>query len=172
MRIAKAVGFLLAIGCVVGALALQERGLPKGTQAPDFELQTLDGKTVTLSKLRGKPVLLDFWATWCGPCRRALPHTQELAKRYKDQAYVLTVNLREDPETVRAFMENNNYTFPVLLDRDGSVAHKYGVRGIPHFVIIDAQGKIFHNQVGYGPGVEKELERKLKEAFPKNTARR
>lgn len=170
MRIAKTIGFLLAVGFVVGALALQERGLPKGAQAPDFELTTLDGKTVVLSKLRGKPVLLDFWATWCGPCRRALPHTQELAKKYKDQAHVLTVNLREAPETVRAFMEKNNYTFPVLMDSDGSVARNYGVTGIPHFVIIDAQGKIYHTQVGYGPGVEKELERKLKEALPKSTA--
>lgn len=172
MRWTKIVGFFLGVVVIGSALALwQQRGLPNGTEAPNFELETLDGKTVRLSDLKGKPVFLDFWATWCGPCRRALPHTEEFAKQYKDKAHILTINLREDAEKVRAFVERGQYTFPVLMDADGSVAQKYGVRGIPHFVIIDAEGKIFHNQVGYGPGVEKSLKQKLEEAIAKANER-
>jgi thiol-disulfide isomerase/thioredoxin len=126
---------------------------------------TLDGKTVELSKLRGKPVFIDFWATWCGPCRRALPHTQKLAEKYGKDAHILTINLREDPETVRQFMQSHNYTFTVLMDTDGSVAAQYRVRGIPHFVLIDARGKIQFVQIGYGPGIEQRFETELQKAI-------
>lgn len=151
---------------VLGAHALfQQQGLLVGSKAPDFKLTTLDGKTVELSKLRGKPVFIDFWATWCGPCRRALPHTQKLAEKYGKDAHILAVNLREDADTVRGFLQNNQYTFTVPMDTDGAVATQYGVRGIPHFVLIDAEGKIQLVQVGYGPGIEKRFEIELQKAI-------
>ncbi|MCX7992687.1 MAG: TlpA family protein disulfide reductase [Fimbriimonadales bacterium] len=150
----------------VGAHALlQQQGLPVGTEAPDFRLETLEGKVIALSKLRGKPVFIDFWATWCGPCRRALPHTQKLAEKYGKDAHILAVNLKEDAEIVRNFLQQNNYTFTVPMDTDGVVATAYRVRGIPHFVLIDAQGKIQFVQVGYGPGFEKRFEAELEKAI-------
>jgi len=150
----------------LGAHALlQERGLPIGTEAPNFKLNTLDGTTVELNKLRGKPVFIDFWATWCGPCRRALPHTQKLAEKYGKDAHILAINLREDPETVRQFVESNNYTFTVLIDTDGSVAADYRVRGIPHFVLIDARGKIQFVSSGFRTGDERQFEELLKRAI-------
>ena len=150
----------------LGAHALlQERGLPVGTDAPDFKLDTLDGKTVELSKLRGKPVFIDFWATWCEPCRRALPHTQKLAEKYSKDAHILAINLREDPETVRQFLQSHNYTFTVPMDTDGSVAAQYRVRGIPHFVLIDARGKVQFVSSGFRTGNERQFEELLKRAI-------
>ncbi len=156
----------LAALTAVGAHALlQQQGLPVGAEAPNFRLETLDGKVVELSKLRGKPVFIDFWATWCGPCRRALPHTQKLAEKYGKDAHILAVNLKEDPELVRDFLQKNNYTFTVPMDTNGEVATAYRVRGIPHFVLIDAQGKVQFVQVGYGPGVEQKFESELQKAI-------
>ncbi len=156
----------LATLTALGAHALlQQQGLPIGTEAPDFRLETLDGKVVELSKLRGKPVFIDFWATWCGPCRRALPHTQKLAEKYGKDAHILAINLKEDPETVREFLQKHNYTFTVPMDINGEVATAYRVRGIPHFVLLDAQGKVQFVQIGYGPGIERKLEVELQKAI-------
>ncbi len=156
----------LSVVLAIGAFAfLQDRPSRVGSPAPNFELTTLDGKKVNMRELRGKPVLLDFWATWCGPCRQALPHTEELSKKYKDDAHVLAVNLREDPETVRAFMNQNGYTFTVPMDTEGKVGQAFGVRGIPHFVIVDARGRIAFEQIGYGPGVADKLEDELQKAI-------
>jgi len=159
------VAIALSVLSLLGAFALLQEQLKPGAPAPDFELESLDGKTVKLSELKGKPVFLDFWATWCGPCRRALPHTQAFSEKYKDKAHILAVNVREDKEKVRAFMEQNQYTFRVLMDSEGKTARAYGVRGIPQFVVIDAQGNIAFIKVGYGPGVEDELENALEKAI-------
>ncbi|OYT72961.1 MAG: alkyl hydroperoxide reductase [Armatimonadetes bacterium CP1_7O] len=156
----------LAALTALGAHALlQQQGLPIGATAPDFKLTTLDGETVELSKLRGKPVFIDFWATWCGPCRRALPHTQKLFEKYGKDAHILTINLREDAETVHKFLEQNKYSFTVLMDMEGAVGAAYGVRGIPHFVLIDATGKVQFVQIGYGSGIERKLEAELQKAI-------
>ncbi|GIV10302.1 MAG: hypothetical protein KatS3mg019_2393 [Fimbriimonadales bacterium] len=171
----KRIGLIAAFGALTlaGALALfQQRGLPIGSDAPDFKLTTLDGKTVELSQLRGKPVFIDFWATWCGPCRRALPHTQKLAEKYGKDAHILTINLREDPDQVRAFLQQNNYTFTVLMDTTGAVGQAYRVSGIPHFVLIDARGKVQFVQIGYGVGVERKFEAELKKAIETAQANR
>jgi thiol-disulfide isomerase/thioredoxin len=151
--------------CWAHTRSFRSKAYPSVPNAPDFKLTTLDGKTVELSKLRGKPVFIDFWATWCGPCRRALPHTQKLAEKYGKDAHILAINLKEDPDTVRQFMQSNNYTFTVPMDTNGSVAAEYRVRGIPHFVLIDARGKIQFVQIGYGPGIEQRFETELRKAI-------
>ncbi|GBC92798.1 Thiol-disulfide oxidoreductase ResA [bacterium HR15] len=156
---------MLSVLSLLGAFALLQEQLKPGAPAPDFELDSLDNQQVKLSELKGKPVFLDFWATWCGPCRRALPHTQAFSEKYKGKAHILAINVREDKETVREFMEKNRYTFRVLMDSEGMTARAYGVRGIPHFVVIDAKGKIAFIQIGYGPGVEEKLENALKKAI-------
>jgi len=125
----------------------------KGKPAPDFSLQTLDGKTVTLSEQRGSVVLLDFWATWCGPCVAALPHVQQISAD-KDLAErglkVWAVNAREKNEQVEKFIKQNNYTFTVPMDADGKVLQQYLVRGIPTQVIVGRDGTIKDVFIGFG----------------------
>lgn len=112
----------------------------EGFQAPDFTLTNLKGEKVKLSDFRGKPVFLNFWATWCPPCRAEMPLIQKLHQQKKIQ--VLTVNIQEDQQTIEKFLKKNHYTFPVLLDKQGKVANQYWIQGIPTTFIIDRQGII------------------------------
>ena len=119
------------------------------TDARDFTLPLLDGENVTLSSFRGKVVFLNFWASWCPPCREEMPSMETLYQRYKDLGLeMLAVNLRESPDEVRRFVQSNGYTFPVLLDRTGRVGSNFGVSGIPTTFIIDREGKIIGRLVG------------------------
>ena len=117
--------------------------------APDFALQDLEGQTVTLSDLRGSPVMLNFWATWCGPCRHEMPFIQQIYEEWLDKGLVLlTINLRETPAKVEEFMQSNGLSFPALLDRDGSVSLEYNVSGIPTTFFIDKDGIIQEKRIG------------------------
>ena len=122
--------------------------VPRGKPAPDITVKGLDGKAVKLSSLRGKPVFLDFWATWCPPCRASLPHTQKLAKLHGKNINVLAIS-NEDAKTIKDFMKDNKYTYPAYRDTDNSAGTKYKVSGIPTFVIIDAKGNLVDYIVGY-----------------------
>jgi len=140
----------------------------KGQEAPNFTLTDMEGNEVSLSSLRGKVVFLDFWATWCPPCRNSLPHTQALSQHEKAKSgdlMVLAVNAREELDTVKKFMQDNNYSFRVLMDKEGAVLNAYKVQGIPTFVLIDREGKIAWVQVGFGPGTEKQMEEAVQHAL-------
>ena len=119
--------------------------------ATDFTLEDLHGETVSLSDFHGKPVLLNFWASWCGPCQHEMPFLQEI---YEDQELqnkglvILTVNIGESPATAETFMEAGGFSFPVLLDINKSVAGKYNIRGIPATFFIDKDGIIKDMKVG------------------------
>jgi len=126
---------------------------PEGSQignlAPDFQLQDLNGDTVSLSDLRGSPVMLNFWATWCPPCRAEMPYMQQIYVEWQDKGLViLTINLRENSSKVRQFMQSNNLYFPVLLDANGNVAQKYNVTGIPTTFFISKDGIIQERKLG------------------------
>ena len=117
--------------------------------APDFELQALDGSLVKLSDYRGQDVFINFWASWCGPCRREMPDIEAIHREYAANGLVvLTVNLGEKKDTVQHYMQANSFTFPVLLDTDRRVARQYRVSSIPVSVFIDKEGKIRHQRVG------------------------
>jgi len=140
----------------------------KGAEAPNFTLIDMEGNEVSLNSLRGKVVFLDFWATWCPPCRNSLPHTQALSQHEKTKSgdlVVLAVNAREDVDKVKKFMQDNNYSFRVLLDKDGKVLDSFKVRGIPTFVLIDREGKVAWVQVGFMPGSEKAMEEAVTRAL-------
>jgi len=140
----------------------------KGAEAPNFTLIDMEGNEVSLNSLRGKVVFLDFWATWCPPCRNSLPHTQALSQHEKTKSgdlVVLAVNAREDVDKVKKFMQDNNYSFRVLLDKDGKVLDSFKVRGIPTFVLIDREGKVAWVQVGFMPGSEKAMEEAVSQAL-------
>jgi thiol-disulfide isomerase/thioredoxin len=120
-----------------------------GELVPDITVAGLDDKRIKLSSLRGKPVMLDFWATWCPPCRESLPHTQKVATLHGEKIQVLAIS-NEDKAVIQTFMKNNKYTYPAYQDADNSAAMKYKVDGIPTFVVIDAEGKLVFYQSGYG----------------------
>jgi len=107
------------------------------------------GEIQSLSALRGKVVFLNFWATWCGPCRDEMPSMEVLYKRFKDEGLeILAVNCQERQEEVLAFMTNNGLTFPALLDEDGRVSGAYGIQAIPTSFLIDRDGQIILRLVG------------------------
>jgi peroxiredoxin len=129
--------------------------------APEFTLKDAAGRAVHLSDYRGKVVLLNFWATWCGPCRMAMPGLQELQDKFKDRGLeILSVNQGETAEPVRNFIQRKKYSFHVVLDQDGAVGGKYGVRGIPTLVLVDKKGMVQWLRVGYS-GNDDELRQLL-----------
>jgi len=142
----------------------------EGKQAPDFTLESIDGSNISLSELKGNTVVLDFWATWCGPCRRSLP---ELNQLYKDKAgenlKVFAINIKEDKEQVESFLKSAGLSLPVLLDKDGQVAKEFGVKGIPQTVVIDKQGAVKKVFVGAGPGTFEQLRQQLEGAANEKT---
>ena len=139
---------LVIPGCSSGDVS---PSTPQENMAPDFQLPDLDGQLVTLSDLRGSPVLLNFWATWCGPCRLEMPFIQDIYdnENFSDKGLViLAVNIGEDSSTAKKFMTDNNLSFTVLLDTDQNVAQKYNIRAIPTTFFIDKNGIIRDVKVG------------------------
>ena len=120
----------------------------------DFSLRLLNGGAskearASLSSYRGKVVILNFWATWCPPCRAEMPSMETLYQRFKDQGLeILAVDIREEESVVRQFIQNNKYTFPVMLDSDGRVSSMYGIQAIPTSFILNREGKIIGRVVG------------------------
>ncbi|GLC29131.1 TlpA disulfide reductase family protein [Clostridium omnivorum] len=118
-------------------------------KAIDFKLKDLNGKNVSLSDFKGKKVLLNFWATWCPPCRAEMPDIEKLYQENKDSDLViLGINLGEDTQTVKSFIDKNKYNFNILLDSDQAVAIKYNIVSIPTSFFIDKEGNIVYKKVG------------------------
>jgi peroxiredoxin len=122
-----------------------------GRKAPDFVLKDIDGNEAKLADFKGKVVLIDFWASWCGPCKRAMPHIQRIYEKYKDKdVVVLGINTRESQEgKVEPFLKEHKITYRTLVDNDGKVVKQYGVQGIPALFLIDKEGLIQFKQTGF-----------------------
>lgn len=130
---------------------LQAMGMTKlpGEAAPAFTLPDLDGKQVSLQDFRGKVVLLNFWATWCIPCREEMPAMEEIHQTFQPRGLViLAVNLRESAEPVKAFVVQHRLSFPVLLDHSGSVFRAYAAFGLPTIYVISREGQLLSRGVG------------------------
>lgn len=138
-----------------------------GKMAPDFTLAALDGTKYTLSAQKGKVVLLDFWATWCGPCVRLLPDVQKLHQKYKDKGLIVWgINSESDESKVKKMMEKVGITYPVLKDPDSKVADMYKVTAIPRTIVIDKNGQIVGDHTGFaGPATVEQIEKDVKEAL-------
>lgn len=117
-----------------------------GALAPDFTLRSVAGEPVTLSEMRGQVVLINFWATWCGPCREEMPAIQ--ARYNRGDFAVLAVDFGETAEQVQGFMDEIGVQLPALLDSDGSVQELYRVRGYPTSFFVDAEGVIRFFHIG------------------------
>jgi len=119
------------------------------TKAIDFKLKDLNGEELSLSDLKGKKVFLNFWATWCPPCKAEMPEIEKLYEETKDSDLVIVaVEIGEPLTTVKSFIDSNKYNFKVLLDSDQSVASKYGISSIPTSFFIDAEGNIISKRIG------------------------
>ena len=118
-------------------------------KAKDFKLKDLNGKELSLSDLRGKKVFLNFWATWCPPCRNEMPEIEKLYQETKNSDLVIvSVEIGEPLSTVKPFIDQNEYNFKVLLDSDQSVATEYGISAIPTSFFIDKEGNIVSKNTG------------------------
>lgn len=132
---------------------LADIGVSAFANPPDgeaFSLATLDGSTTALSDYRGSWVLLNFWATWCGPCVAEMPSMERLYGQFKDDGLVIVgVNQQESADEVSAFVAEQGLTFPILLDSNGRVGSRYGVRGIPTTYLLDPTGRVLGSKVGF-----------------------
>ena len=150
---------LLVAGCSAQAPRV-------GELAPDFQFQDVDGQFAFLSDLRGNPVLINFWASWCGPCRYEMPFIQEVYEEWSGQGLVvLAINKGESLSTVKDFMQSYNLSFPALLDINQYVALEYNIRSIPTTFFIDKDGII--QAIKVGPFLSKaEIENSLSKIIP------
>jgi peroxiredoxin len=142
-----------------------KEGLTKGDLAPDFTLTTLEGKILTLSDLRGKKVILNFWATWCPPCKAEMPHMQKYYKENAKQHNVEVVavnltNMDEGNKNIQKFVKDYELTFPVPLDKEGEIGSTYQAFTIPTSYMIDTKGRIQHKIIG--PMNEEMMEKMVK----------
>ncbi|MEW5989706.1 MAG: TlpA disulfide reductase family protein [Chloroflexota bacterium] len=136
-----------------------------GFNAPDFTLTTLTGEELRLAELRGRPVVLNFWATWCPPCRVEMPFFQDASVQYNGRAAVIGVNQGEETPTVSEFITSFQITYPIALDSDNRVSKLYDVRALPTTYFIDANGIVREVYTGVvnGAVLEDRIEKLLQE---------
>lgn len=140
----------LGIACISSAASLAS-----GTPAPRFELGSADGKTIDLASLQGKVVMINFWASWCGPCRKEMPILEQLNKQYRPKGLALVgINVEPDPSAALEWLKATPVSFPILFDSQSKVSKLYQVAGMPNTVIIDRKGMVRYIHRGYRPGVE------------------
>ncbi|PCI44628.1 MAG: redoxin [Moraxellaceae bacterium] len=131
--------------------------------APNFTLKSLSGKNLKLSEFRGQVILLNFWASWCGPCRQEMPVLEEIHNRYKDLGFtVLGVNVDEDSEKAKQLLKDIPVSFPVLLDIQNHTSELYHLEAMPTTILIDRDGTMRYLHKGYQPGFEEHYKQEIK----------
>ena len=136
-------------------LAAEATAAPAASPAPDFTLPARDGGTVQLSSLKGQVVMINFWATWCGPCRQEMPLLEQLQAKYEPLGFTLLgVNVETDSAAASAWLKGVPVSFPILFDTKNAVAERFGVMGMPSSVFVDREGRVRHVHRGYKPGDE------------------
>lgn len=131
--------------------------------APDFTLPARAGGDLTLASLKGQVVLINFWATWCGPCRKEMPLLDQIYQRYKSLGFtLLAVNVENDSAGAETWLKQTPVTFPVLFDRQNQVSKLYEVTAMPSTVIVDRKGRVRFVHYGYTPGTESEYQDQIR----------
>ncbi len=145
-------GFAVAVVCASAALAASSSG-----PAPGFTLSARGGKNISLDQFKGQVVMINFWATWCGPCRQEMPLLEDIYKKYKPMGFtMLAVNVEPDTKAAEAWLGklSKPVTFPVAFDVDSKVSKMYKVAGMPSTVFVDRKGNVRVMHKGYKPGDE------------------
>jgi len=150
---------LLAALLLAGTVAAKEVSGP----APDFTLKSRGGENLKLSEFRGEVVMINFWASWCGPCRKEMPLLDQLYRRYHPMGFtILGVNVEEDSGDALRLLKEIPVTFPILFDRDNKVSEAYELVAMPSTVMVDRDGNMRFVHLGYLPGYEREYEAQIK----------
>ncbi|MEM9384359.1 MAG: TlpA disulfide reductase family protein [Pseudomonadota bacterium] len=145
---------LLTLGLLFSAGGLT-KSTSDGQQAPDFTLRSLGGDNVRLSELRGQVVMINFWASWCGPCRQEMPLLEALYQRYNPLGFeLLGVNVEQDVDDAKRWLADTSVSFPVLLDPTNQLTKMYQVKAMPSTILVDRDGNVRHLHKGYKPGDE------------------
>lgn len=148
----------------LGLLSANAAALEAGAPAPDFTLKSRSGENIKLSELRGDVVMVNFWASWCAPCRQEMPLLEDLYEHYADLGFTLLgVNVEEDSQPALALLKEIPVTFPVLLDTRNQVSKLYDVVAMPSTVILDRDGHVRYVHKGYLPGYENDYREQIKE---------
>ncbi len=159
---------VVALGAWMGAIAVAA-ALSAGQRAPEIRGKDLSGRPFRLSSLQGKVVVVDFWATWCAPCKEELPKLERLYRKYRGKGLVVVgVSVDRDAGKVRRFVEELGLTFPTIHDRGGQrIAARYAPPRMPSTYVIDKRGIVRHVHGGYRRGDERRLEREVKALLAK-----
>ena len=135
----------------------------EGDKAPNFTLKSNTGKNLRLSEYRGNVVLVNFWASWCGPCRQELPLLDTLYQKYSQFGFVtLGINIDDTSENAEPLLQNLNISFPILYDNDKTLSRLYQIDAMPSTFIIDQHGEVRHIHHGFLPGYEKIYEKQIR----------
>lgn len=153
--LAVTLALILSAGFAITGCSSNSTAPTVGNLAPNFQLHNLDGKPVSLSDFRGKPVMLNFWSTRCPPCVSEMPYIQQMYEEWRDKGLILLViHMGGSPSQVKEFLQNHNLSLPVLLDTTQAIAQKYNIRWIPTTFFIDKEGIIQVVRVGAFPNKE------------------
>jgi len=154
ISLSKLAGLLISFGLAAGASAAS---IAPGAPAPAFELPASTGSQMGLGDLKGQVVLINFWASWCGPCRQEMPVLEQIYHKYKSAGVTLLgVNVEPKSTDALAFLKTTPVSFPILFDTDSKVSTLYDVAGMPSTVIVDRKGKVRYVHRSYNPGDESE----------------
>ena len=133
-------------------------GPQEGQRAPDFTANQMDGSTFHLEAVRGKPTVLVFWASWCGPCRKEAPDVARVAKSYGSRVNLVGINAGESLEVAKRTAPQLGITWPVVLDPKGAIQSQYQVTGIPLVLVLDAEGRVRHRNNGIPSDIHRLLD--------------
>jgi peroxiredoxin len=154
---------IAAIAALLLALPLYG-AVDKNSPAPDFTLNGQSGKPVALDQFKGQVVMLNFWASWCGPCRQEFPLLDDIYKKYGKLGFTMIgVNVEPDSNAANAWLKQTPVSFPILYDTDSKVSKLYGVAGMPSTVIVDRKGTVRMIHRGYEPGDEQQYLNSIRE---------
>ncbi|AWB67357.1 TlpA family protein disulfide reductase [Saccharobesus litoralis] len=155
--------YKLLFGAIIALPLFASHAVTVGQMAPDFTLKSFQGSNQRLAEQKGNIIVLNFWASWCGPCRKEMPALEQLQNKYKDLGVaVWGVNVEQESQAGREFITDIKVSFPIFFDETNTISKNYAVAAMPTTVIIDRDGKVRHIFKGYKTGYEKKYAKAIK----------